>query len=164
MATEETGIRVRHALPQDYEGLTSLFEEVDRLHQDHLPDRFQAVEGPIRPRSYVLDLIAREDVGLFVAEQEAQLVGFVHVRLVQAPDIPIFVPRRYAFVENIAVKGSFRRQGVGWALMEETHRWAAAQGAESVELNVYGFNEAALAFYRDLGYGMVSQKMCRLLT
>jgi hypothetical protein len=37
--------------------------------------------------------------------------------------------------------------------------WAIAKGATSVELNVFEFNQKAIAFYEGLGYQTLSRKM-----
>jgi ribosomal protein S18 acetylase RimI-like enzyme len=150
---------IRKATARDYDGLCAIIAEGDKLHRDNLPWMFQEPDGPVRDRDFILDSIADEAVGLFVAEIEGQLVGFVHIIVREALDIPIFVPRRYAVVDNLAVRKEFRQTGIGRALMNEAHDWAVAKGADTVELNVYEFNESAIAFYRRLGYQSLSRKM-----
>jgi GNAT superfamily N-acetyltransferase len=80
-----------------------------------------------------------------------------------SPEIPIFVPRRYAVVDLAVVKEACRRTGVGRALMARAHEWALARGAESVELNVWEFKYDAIEFYRALGYETASRKMSKRL-
>jgi len=154
---------IREAVARDYENLNTLIDTVDRLHRDNLPQKFRESEGPVRDRNFILDLIADESVGLIVAEREAQLVGLIHIVIRDTPDIPILVPRRYAVIDNLVVKDGFRREGIGRALMTKAHNWALAKGAKLVELNVYDFNEAALAFYERLGYKTFSCQMSKSL-
>ena len=154
---------IREAVARDYKNLNTLIDAVDRLHRDNLPQKFQESEGPVRDRNLILALIADESVGLFVAEREAQLVGLVHIGIRDTPDIPILVPRRYAVIDNLVVKGGLRRSGIGRALMIKAHDWAITKGAKLVELNVYDFNEAALAFYERLGYKTFSRQMSKSL-
>jgi len=120
---------------------------------------FQEPDGPVRDRDFILGSIADEAVNIFVAEIEGPLVGLVHVLIREALDIPIFVPRRYAVIDNLAVKEEFRQRGIGRALMNKAHDWAVAKAADTVELTVYEFNESALAFYRRLGYKPLSRRM-----
>jgi diamine N-acetyltransferase len=108
-------------------------------------------------------LIIDENVGLFVAKVEGKLVGFVHVIIRDSPAIPICVPRRYAIVDSIAVDKGFQRRGIGQALMEQAHYWAEEQGATAIELNVYEFNQGAIAFYQTFGYTATSRKMTKPL-
>ncbi len=73
------------------------------------------------------------------------------------------MPRRRAFVDSLAVGQEFRRHGIGRALMDQAHAWAIAKGAADVELNVYEFNQPALAFYQALGYETSTRRMVRSL-
>jgi len=45
-------------------------------------------------------LISDESTAVFVAELDEDVVGFVHVILRDAPDIPVLVPRRFAIVDS----------------------------------------------------------------
>lgn len=156
-------ITIREATERDYAALCAIIDEVDRIHQDALPERFKASGGPTRERDYVLSAIRSSAVGLFVAQTESRLVGLVHVVIKNVPDIPILVPRCYAVVENLAVTEEHRRSGIGLALMERAEECARAKGATSIELNVYAFNEVAQRFYRELGYEILSHRMTKAL-
>jgi GNAT superfamily N-acetyltransferase len=147
---------IREARERDYEALCAINEEVDRMHREALPERFKAPEGPARERNYIDNAIRAPDVGLFVAEIQGQLVGFVHAILKEVPLVPILVQRRYASVDNLVVRRAHRRRGVGRALMKRAEAWARAKGATSVELTVYAFNRPAQKFYHRLGYETVS--------
>ncbi len=156
-------MKIREARVDDYEALCAVIREADALHCAHLPDVFQPFPGPARDRNYIVGLIEDPMALLLVAEHRGQLVGFLNATVRDAADIPLLVPRRYAFVENIVVKEGFRRRGVGEALMAEAQRWAEAQGASTMELNVYEFNQTAQAFYRRLGYETLTRRMRRRL-
>jgi 3-phosphoshikimate 1-carboxyvinyltransferase len=152
---------IRRARPEDYESLCGLMRETNELHRQHHPQIFQQPAGSILERAAWFDLVKDENAGLWVAEAERGLLGFVMIVMKAAPNLPVMVPRRYAVVENLGVTASARRQGVGRRLMEQAHAWAAAQGAATVELNVFEFNQAAMALYRELGYDTLSRKMSR---
>lgn len=154
---------IRPAREEDFEDLCDIIAQVDELHREHLPRRFRAPDGPARSGEFLLQAIENAEVGLFVAEVERSLTGFVHVVIREAPDIPIVVPRRYAVVDNLAVKNRWRRTGVGRALMKRAEDWASAQEASSLELNVYAFNRPAAAFYEALGYKTLSHRMVKRL-
>jgi ribosomal protein S18 acetylase RimI-like enzyme len=157
-------VGIREATAADYSGLCELFDEVDALHRDHLPHMFQKPNGPVREQDYYLGLIADEGVGFFVAEAGEDLVGFVIVAVRDAPTIPVLVPRRYGWVENIGVKSDSRGNGIGQMLMGTAHEWAIANGATAVEFNVHEFNQTAIRFYGRLGYQTLSRRMGRDLS
>ena len=156
--------RIRKAVASDYDNLCALFEQVDTLHWKSLPQIFQKPSGLVRGRDYVLGLIADESVGLFVAQVEGRLVGLICVMIRGSPEIPIFVQRRYAVIESVAVAEEQRRAGIGRGLVEKAHQWAVAEGADSIELNVWEFNQGAVEFYARLGYETASRKMSKRLT
>jgi len=157
-------IAIRPATAHDIDELYEVIEEVDALHREQLPHILQKPHGPPRDREYMLELLADESCGLFVAVAEGEILGFVQVAIRDTPSIPILVPRRFAAVENIAVRRKFRKAGIGRALMHRVERWADEMGATEIELNVYEFNQSAFSFYRSLGYVAVSRKMEKRLS
>jgi ribosomal protein S18 acetylase RimI-like enzyme len=150
-------------VPQDYEALLPLFEEIDALHRQHHPERFQEPAGPARERAYLLATLADEQQQFLVVEAGGGLVGFVHVILQEAPPLPIVRPRRLAQIDAIVVKATHRGQGLGRLLMTQAEAWANAQGAASIELGVYEFNHEAQEFYQGLGYTGVYRRMSKNL-
>ncbi len=156
-------IFVRPARATDYDGLCQVIAEVDALHREALPHIFRAADAPVRDRADVLSWIADEDIGLFVAEAAGEVIGFVQVVVRESPPVPIFVPRRYAVVDSLAVKAAFRGSGGGRALMAWAEKWASSRGAGAIELHVWEFNRDAIAFYERLGYATASRRMRKSL-
>jgi ribosomal protein S18 acetylase RimI-like enzyme len=152
VTTPPPALRIREATASDYEGLCALFEEVDTQHREHLPQLFRTPQGPPREREVILRLITNTDSGLFVAEVGDELVGLVCVLIRETPSTPILVPQRIAIVDDLVVCSHHRRCGIGRALLQQAHEWASAHGAARIQLTVYEFNRAALAFYRSMGY------------
>lgn len=157
-------VSIRQAKPDDYVSLLSLFDQIDALHRENLPDKFKRPEGEPRKEDYYLDLLADEDVSFLIAEQGDQIIGFIHTVIRSSPPIEIFIKRRLAVIESVVVKKKCQGKGVGRKLVEAAHGWAVAQGAESVELNVYEFNKHAIAFYDQLGYETLSRTMRKRLS
>jgi ribosomal protein S18 acetylase RimI-like enzyme len=91
------------------------------------------------------------------------LAGFVHVLIHKTPDVPLFVPRRFAMVNNLAVHSDRRGRGIGRALMDAAHAWILEQGVVEVELGVWEFNEGARRFYEGLGYETIQRRMGKRL-
>jgi ribosomal protein S18 acetylase RimI-like enzyme len=107
--------------------------------------------------------MAREGERVFVAEVGGRIAGYAAVRIADVPDTPVHAPGRRAEVDTVVVGAAFRRRGVGEALMERAHAWAAEQGVGEVELLVAEFNAAAIALYEKLGYATVYRRMFRPL-
>lgn len=68
-----------------------------------------------------------------------------------------------AWVYDIEIEQHARRRGLGRAAMLAAEEVARAAGATELGLNVFGFNEAAIALYRSLGYAVTSMRMAKPL-
>lgn len=152
------GLLVRPARIEDHPGICELAAEMDRLHRDALPDRFRLPDGPSRAREHVSGLIADEDTCLLVAELGGRLVGIINTCRRRTPAIPVKRPRRYLQVRGIVVAPDQRRRGIGSALLARARAWAAGNGAQEVQLEVYAFNSAAAAFFRRHGFTPLSRR------
>ena len=147
MASE---IAIRRARSGDQAAAGRLLERSDALHRKALPWLFRAPGTEGRwPGTF--DAWLRENA-VFVAEHAGSIVGIAHGGLRDAPELPIFVPRRRGVIDGLVVDPGWRRRGVGKRLVEAFEAWAHAEGAPSVELNVYEFNDGARRFYEALGY------------
>jgi GNAT superfamily N-acetyltransferase len=111
------------------------------------PDAFQHM---------FLTVLADSDARLMVAEQDGQvlgyLLGFVHATF--------YANGLVAWVEEITVSASHRRQGVGRWLMQDFERWAAERGAQLVALAT----RRAAPFYQALGYEESATYLRKLLS
>jgi GNAT superfamily N-acetyltransferase len=154
---------VRPARESDYEGLCAVMAEADTLHVRGVPDVFRRQDGPVRSLEFICSLLQDPRTGLFVAESQGRIVGMAHIDIRESPDVPVFKPREYAVIADIVVTRRLRRQGIGRALAESCHRWAVEQGVHQVELNVWEFNKAAIAFYTRLGYRTATRRLRRRL-
>lgn len=154
---------VREANHKDYEGLCNIFTEVDVFHREALPHIFREPDGPTRTKEFISNIIADENSALFVAESNNQIIGVVHIVIRESRDIPILVPRKYAVIDNLAVKKEYRRSGIGKSLVEKAQQWAMDKEITQIELNVWEFNKGAIAFYETLGYKTASRKMWKSL-
>jgi len=154
---------IRKATERDYEDLCALYAEVDALHREAVPGVFRVPDGPPRTREFISAIIVDENAGLFVAERRGQIIGLACVRIRQAPEIPILMPRRYARIEELVVLKRFQRRGIGRALLEKVHRWSLEKGLRQVELNVWEFNAAAISLYEKSGYKTACRTMWRKL-
>ena len=88
---------------------------------------------------------------VFVAEEESQLLGFIHVERYE-----VLYFESMANILGLAVKKDFQKQGLGKALLLAAENWAQENGIYLMRLNS-GINRIdAHGFYEHLGY--VSEK------
>ena len=83
-----------------------------------------------------------------VAEIDNQLVGFAGLRVVPL----IFYKGAHAELTELFVEESYRRRGVGGALIRFAEHLAESKGAEELILHTDEENEVARKFYTAVGY------------
>jgi ribosomal protein S18 acetylase RimI-like enzyme len=94
---------------------------------------------------------------LYVAATGRNVVGYVLVTREDTPDDLTIVPR--ASVDELAVAHTYRRRGVGRALLASAERWARKQGLQLVQLAVWAFNRPAKRLFRHAGYRPLMVKL-----
>ena len=112
-------------------------------------------------RDWFLEVLANPNKMLFVAEAGGRVAGQILVIDSVSMDDPIYRPRRYLEVDELAVLTPYRRQGVGQRLMRAAEQFAAERGITTIELNVWEGNLQALSFYERLGYRTIRRRMAR---
>ncbi len=66
-------------------------------------------------------------------------------------------PRKILWVDEFFVNPVFQREGIGAALTQYLKQTAAQLGCNSVELEVWAFNNAACDFYQKQGFSEQSR-------
>ena len=158
-ARDTQPVIVRPARASDYVRLSAVFGEAERFHRVALPGVFREPSGLFPPVALFGQLLDGPDSAVYVAEDGPELVGVVTIRAEVVPESQIMLPRRSAIVELLAVRSDRQRRGSGTALMLAARSWATARGLDRVALNVWEFNQSAIAFYQSLGYATSSRMM-----
>jgi putative acetyltransferase len=138
-------VNVRPADPRDAAFLVALAESVGSEPEGWLisDSRWRSVADE---RRYLRAVRKHPDAAVFVAENERGIVG----RLSVARD-PHPASRHVADL-GLMVAADARRQGVGWALLEQAVEWARAGGVTKLELHVFPHNEPAIRLYEKFGF------------
>jgi RimJ/RimL family protein N-acetyltransferase len=134
-----TAFQVRSARPEDAAGILRLFEEVAAERRHIL------TEPPIDRedrRQRFLEGLQSDDAQLFVAEVGGEIVG----------DLAVFRRGAGPATIGMAVAAAWRGRGVGTALMQACVKWACEAGVHKLSLEVFPWNEPAIALYRKFGF------------
>ena len=67
----------------------------------------------------------------------------------------------YGHISSLYVSPQYRRSGVGKRLAETALAWFGERGLDMVQLHVLAGNEAAVAFWRKMGFGDYMLRMHR---
>ncbi|HYW59811.1 MAG TPA: GNAT family N-acetyltransferase [Xanthobacteraceae bacterium] len=105
-------------------------------------------------------LFAREPrVFCEIAEWDGDPVGFA----LWFPSFSSFRGRHGIYLEDIFVRPSHRRRGIGRALLRHLARRCVAEGWTRFEWAVLDWNAPSIAFYRSLGADLMEEwTICRI--
>jgi len=81
---------------------------------------------------------------LIVAEGRGEICGFIDIQAEPWNDI--------AWVKNLIVASSHRRQGVGSALLASADHWTRNRGLQALMVEAQSQNWPAIRFYRKNGF------------
>ncbi len=151
-------IKIRKAAQDDFYDINLVFIEENRYHVELIPEIFR-IKDPVITESWLEEIILNPDEELFVCTANDKIVGVALIALLGMPDNTELKPRKYVYVDEIAVKLGFRGRGIGKQLMKRVHLWAEERGINEIELNVWEDNKLAIGFYNRLGYKTLRRGM-----
>lgn len=138
-----TSILIEDAISADIPALTDLLAELFSIEKDFQPDTAKQVRGLqlviSNPQQAVIK-VAKNPAGALIGMVSAQLVFST------AQGAPS------AWVEDMVISPQYRGNGVGKMLLQSALDWAREKGATRAQLLVDMENEAAIGYYRHLGW------------
>ena len=136
------GIAFRPARVEDAPGLVGLVEE---LGYPSTPEEVGRRLGLI---------VAAPDHRVFVAEEDGEVLGWVHVQefLSVAADPA-------GLITGLVVATGERKRGIGRALMALAEEWGRERGLATMRLRARTVRKGAHAFYRSMGYVVAKRQL-----
>ncbi|MFL5706347.1 MAG: GNAT family N-acetyltransferase [Ktedonobacteraceae bacterium] len=151
-------VHIREAVPTDFTAIQPIDSESQEKHAHALQHIFQqGVYG--LPQDYYLSLLAGDNSVVYVAELNHNIVGYVIAEYKELAYLDALIPRKLAFISDIAVREAHQGQGIGYALFQTCVNWARTKGANSLDLMVWEFNKDAIAFYERQGMQSLNRTM-----
>ena len=142
---------VRYAKREELESVNKIRRQVNEFHVKGRPDIFRE-DGWQFIESFVYKRFDEENSGIIVAVIGAEIVGFAVVQYIVKPESPFNKERRYFHIEEFGVEENHRRKGVATAIIDFVKEDARERGFKRIELDMWEFNEGALAFYESVGF------------
>jgi ribosomal protein S18 acetylase RimI-like enzyme len=154
---------IRRAGQADGPALGRLGALLLRAHHAFDPQRFMAPGKD--PESgygwFLASQIADDDVAVFVAEREGEVIGYVYAGL--EPRSWKELREACGFIHDIAVREEGRRTGVATALVDAAIAWLRSRGAPRVVLWSAEQNAPAQRLFDRLGFRRTMVEMTREL-
>ena len=147
-----TQITVRPAKREELDRVNALRRMVNDLHVAGRPAQFKPGFGePLK--SHLFQQFDDPDrFGVLVALVDGEVAGFATVQYIHRPEGPYTLPLDFYHVEEFGVDAAHRRRGVARALVEYMKADARGHGLKRLDLDVWSFNEGAMAFYEAAGF------------
>ena len=142
---------VRFATENDFDRVNELRKQVNDLHVAGKPEVFKP--GFSREmRDLVYKFRDDPEMEIVVAERGGAVCGFAVLRHISRPENPVKRAQDFLEIDEFGVDEAYRRQGVATEMIAFIRAFAAEKGLRRVELNMWEFNESALAFYEAVGF------------
>lgn len=148
---ENQQVIVRLATFEELSRVNEIRRYVNDVHVAGRPDTFRP--GFSRELEQVLyRRFEAENWNILVAVLDGEIAGFASVEYLDRPESPYNRARKMYHVEEFGVDPAFHRRGAATALVEYMKRDAAQRGYPRIELDMWEFNQGALAFYENVGF------------
>jgi ribosomal protein S18 acetylase RimI-like enzyme len=141
-AMNTSTLNIRPAVRSDLDAMVSLLQTLFAIEEDFSPDLDRQRQG----------LLCLLDGGkhrcVLVAENADQVIAMATAQILisTAQGGPV------GLVEDVVVQKECRGRGVGCQLMNALTEWAAERGLSRLQLLAGRGNQAALDFYRKIGW------------
>ena len=126
-------------------------KQVNDIHVQGRPDAFRE-DGWQFIEPFLYTRFDEENSEIIVAAIQDEIVGFDVVQYIVRAESPFSKERRYLHIEELGVDESHRRKGIAAAIMDFIKENAKKRGFHRMELDVWEFNDGALAFYESIGF------------
>ncbi len=151
-------MEIHFAQEKDLNRVNELRKQVNDLHVVGKPEVFKPGFCD-ELRNYIQTIFRDPEQRIVVAEQDGKICGFAVLHHIYKPENPFMYERDFLDIDEFCVDEAFRRQGVASAMVAFIKNWAKDQGYHRIELNMWEFNQDALAFYEQAGFVTVRRYM-----
>ena len=143
---------IRESDVKDSNAVYNLLMVIAKLHKDARPDVFANLVSKYTPEQ-VSSRLSKSDNGVFVAEVEGNVVGYVFCDVIKEGD------GKTLYVDDLCIDEAYRRLGIGKMLIDRAKSYAFEKNCRCVMLNVWEFNESAVRFYENYGFSTRSRHL-----
>lgn len=150
-------IYYRKAKHKDLDAICELNKQLHDIHYNNLPWYFsKSITGLKEMLEYQLD-----NYIVYVAENDdGKIVGYISFSSPKNELRTNFTkPQTKVTVHEIFVLEQYRNKGIAHKLMKKCKEYAKELNVKQIELNVFSFNDDAIAFYKSEGFSNLKTTM-----
>lgn len=143
-------MEISFAKNTDIPGILDLLIQVGQVHHAGRPDLFREDARKYDERA-LRALLTDTSRPIFVARDGEKVLGYAFCIRQSVENDPVLQDTRELYIDDLCVDSAIRAKGIGTALFAAVKAYAREQGIDRITLNVWAFNEPAMAFYRKCG-------------
>jgi len=151
-------MEIRLAKESDLDSVNILRKQVNDLHVAGKPEVFRP-GFPEELRNHIHTIFRDPEQEIAVAEQDGAICGFAVLHHINRPENPFMYERDFLDIDEFCVDENHRRQGIASAMIGFIREYAIEKGFHRIELNMWEFNQDALAFYEAAGFATFRRYM-----
>ncbi len=154
---------IRRAVNKDIEQIKKLLYQVHKVHSDSRADIFVPGERKYTDDE-IYNLIKDDTKPIFVYVNDNDVaVGYAFCIYQVTERKSGLCERKSLYIDDLCVDSGERGKHIGSALYEFVLEQAKENGCDSVTLNVWNFNTAAMEFYKKQGLKPLKTVMEQIL-
>ena len=142
---------IRFAREDELERINELRRQVNDVHVQGKPEVFKPGFSE-ELQNYIYSIWQDPEQEIVVADKDGELCGFAILHHIYKPENPFMYVRDFLDIDEFCVDKNHRREGIATALVDFIKQYAKEKGYHRIELNMWEFNEGALAFYEEAGF------------
>ena len=142
---------VRFAKENELGRVNELRKQVNDIHVEGKPEVFKPGFGE-ELRDFVNVIWNDPEQEIVVAEDDGVICGFAVLHHINKPENPFMKERDFIDIDEFCVDKNHRRKGAASAMVSFIKKFAREKGFKRIELNMWEFNQDALAFYEAAGF------------
>ena len=141
---------IRLANEKDIEQINNLLYQVHKVHSDARPDLFKA-GGKKYTDKELKEIIKDEEKPIFVYEADGKIEGYAFCILIDTNNEHSLCDYQSIYIDDLCVDENCRGKGIGKILFDYVLEYAKKIGCYNLTLNVWGGNDNAMQFYKNIG-------------
>lgn len=141
---------IRLARQNDVLDIGNILLQVHDVHQRIRPDLFKKGMRKYSDEDLV-KIINDSSKPIFVYEENNKIIGYCFCNIQITKDVPSLFDRKSLYIDDLCVDIEFRNKHIGKSLFEYVKKYATDNDFDSITLNVWEGNDAALNFYKNVG-------------
>ena len=126
---------------EDQDRLEACILDLQNFERTLEPDRIEGAQIVARNREELVVIVHQNRGQIFVAEVNAEVVGFVCVRLEHEEGEYLSSLVDYAYISDLVVLPSHRGQGYGTMLLQKAEEFARQRGMTILKIQVLVKNQ-----------------------